>query len=107
MIATVLTTHTAPEQEPAIQKHTATSRRLLIYLAGPYTEPDSVENTHRKIRIADALLAAGSARLAALALTGLSPARNMGRSVPHNMSSGIYDGNVFSCRDDAEPPKVS
>lgn len=59
MIATVPTTHTAPEQEPVIQKHTTTARRLLIYLAGPYTEPDPVENTHRMIRIADALLDAG------------------------------------------------
>lgn len=36
----------------------AQSLRLppLIYLAGPYTHPDPVENTHHMIRIADALL---------------------------------------------------
>jgi nucleoside 2-deoxyribosyltransferase len=31
----------------------------LIYLAGPYTKPDPVENTNRMIRIADALLDLG------------------------------------------------
>lgn len=31
----------------------------LVYVAGPYTKPDPVENTHRMIRIADALLDAG------------------------------------------------
>lgn len=54
-----LPTCTAPEQEPVVKKYTTTARRLLIYLAGPYTEPDPVENTHRMIRIADALLDAG------------------------------------------------
>lgn len=58
MIAT-LSPCIAPKQEPTVTKHTATSHRLLVYLAGPYTEPDPVENTHRMIRIADALLDAG------------------------------------------------
>ena len=31
----------------------------LIYVAGPYTKPDPVENTHNVIRVADALLDAG------------------------------------------------
>lgn len=31
----------------------------VIYVAGPYTKPDPVENTHRMIRIADALLDVG------------------------------------------------
>lgn len=29
---------------------------VLLYLAGPYTHPDPVENTHRVIRVADALM---------------------------------------------------
>ena len=31
----------------------------LVYVAGPYTKPDPVQNTHRMIRIADALLDLG------------------------------------------------
>jgi nucleoside 2-deoxyribosyltransferase len=31
----------------------------LIYLAAPYSEPDPAANTHRIVKIADALLAAG------------------------------------------------
>ena len=31
----------------------------LVYVAGPYTKPDPVENTHRMIKIADALLNLG------------------------------------------------
>lgn len=58
MIA-ILTTCIAPKQEPVVQKYTTTGCRLLIYLAGPYTEPDPVENTHQMIRIADALLESG------------------------------------------------
>lgn len=58
MIAT-LSPCTAPEQKPIVAKHTATSHRLLVYLAGPYTEPDPVENTHRMLQIADAVLEAG------------------------------------------------
>lgn len=34
-------------------------RRPLVYLAGPFSEPDPIENTHRMLRIADALLEAG------------------------------------------------
>ena len=30
--------------------------RPLIYIAGPYTHPDPVRNTHRMVKIADALL---------------------------------------------------
>lgn len=41
-------------------KQTATELvKLLVYLAAPYSEPDPVANTHRAIRIADALLQAG------------------------------------------------
>lgn len=47
------------ERQPVRATHTATDSRPLIYLAGPYTEPDPVQNTHRMIRIADALLDAG------------------------------------------------
>lgn len=36
-----------------------TARHPLIYVAGPYTRPDPVENTHHIVRIADALLDAG------------------------------------------------
>ncbi|MEW4530615.1 hypothetical protein [Maioricimonas sp. JC845] len=35
------------------------SRPAMIYVAGPYTRPDPVENTHRMIRIADALFELG------------------------------------------------
>ncbi len=31
----------------------------LVYLAGPYTKPDPVENTHRMLHLADALLDLG------------------------------------------------
>lgn len=34
---------------------------MRIYVAGPYTAPDPVENTHRAIKAADALLAMGHA----------------------------------------------
>jgi nucleoside 2-deoxyribosyltransferase len=47
------------ERQPVRATRTATDCRPLIYLAGPYTEPDPVQNTHRMIRIADALLDAG------------------------------------------------
>jgi nucleoside 2-deoxyribosyltransferase len=47
------------ERQPVQATRTATACRPLIYLAGPYTEPDPVQNTHRMIRIADALLDAG------------------------------------------------
>ena len=33
--------------------------RMLIYLAGPYTHPDPVENTHRAVKMADELIALG------------------------------------------------
>lgn len=33
----------------------ATKQSILLYIAGPYTNPDPVQNTHRMIRIADAL----------------------------------------------------
>jgi len=33
--------------------------RLLIYVAGPYTHPDPVENTHRAIKVADELIELG------------------------------------------------
>jgi hypothetical protein len=42
-----------------VPKKTAAEPAPLIYIAGPYTEPDPVANTHEIIRIADALLAAG------------------------------------------------
>jgi nucleoside 2-deoxyribosyltransferase len=47
------------ERQPVQATRTATDCRPLIYLAGPYTEPDPVQNTHRMIRIADALLDVG------------------------------------------------
>lgn len=31
-------------------------RKPLVYIAGPYTNPDPVENIHRAIKIADGLL---------------------------------------------------
>ncbi|MFV0442151.1 MAG: DUF4406 domain-containing protein [Planctomycetaceae bacterium] len=52
-------TETLPERERLTETRTATAHRPLLYLAGPYTEPDPVANTHRMIRIADALLDAG------------------------------------------------
>jgi len=36
-----------------------TKTPAVVYIAGPYTRPDPVENTHRMIRIADALLDLG------------------------------------------------
>ena len=36
-----------------------TSESLLVYLAGPYSKPDPVANTHQILKIADALLDAG------------------------------------------------
>ena len=33
--------------------------RLLVYIAGPYTHPDPVSNTHRAIKVADDLVALG------------------------------------------------
>jgi nucleoside 2-deoxyribosyltransferase len=42
-----------------VPKKTAAEPAPLVYLAGPYTEPDPVANTHRVLRIADALLEAG------------------------------------------------
>jgi nucleoside 2-deoxyribosyltransferase len=47
------------ERQTVRATRTAADCRPLIYLAGPYTEPDPVQNTHRMIRIADALLDAG------------------------------------------------
>ena len=47
------------EAEPIDERETSRDHVPLIYLAGPFTEPDPVENTHRMIRIADALLDAG------------------------------------------------
>ncbi|MGC1274144.1 MAG: hypothetical protein WBC44_10595 [Planctomycetaceae bacterium] len=43
-------------------RHTAV-RRPLVYLAGPFSQPDPIENTHRMLCIADALLEAGFAPL--------------------------------------------
>lgn len=42
-----------------VPKTTIAEPAPLIYIAAPYTEPDPVANTHKVIRIADALLAAG------------------------------------------------
>lgn len=36
-----------------------TKRPMLVYIAGPYTKPDPVQNTHHMIRVADALLDLG------------------------------------------------
>jgi nucleoside 2-deoxyribosyltransferase len=33
--------------------------KLLIYIAGPYTKPDCVENTHKMIKVADELVSRG------------------------------------------------
>lgn len=38
---------------------TAPHERPLIYIAGPYSKPDPVENTHRAIKAGDAVWAAG------------------------------------------------
>ena len=32
---------------------------LLVYIAGPYSHPDPVENTHNAVKVADKLLEAG------------------------------------------------
>ena len=45
--------------EPVNESQTAPAQPLMIYVAGPYSRPDPVENTHRIVRIADALLDAG------------------------------------------------
>lgn len=37
------------------------TRRPLVYVAGPYTSPDPVENTHTTVKVADELLAGGVA----------------------------------------------
>lgn len=55
MIATL----TMPQPHRTGRPRTTPDHVPLIYLAGPYTEPDPVENTHRMLRIADALLDAG------------------------------------------------
>ncbi len=52
-------TLTSPQQKAIAGRKTATDHVPLIYVAGPYTQPDPVANTHAVIRIADALLDAG------------------------------------------------
>lgn len=52
-------TDAASEHVAVDSTKTTAARRPLIYLAGPYSRPDPVRNTHRVIRVADALLAAG------------------------------------------------
>ena len=53
-------TEVTPERDACVPVRVATGeRRPLVYLAGPYSSPDPVHNTHRTIRVADALLAAG------------------------------------------------
>lgn len=52
-------TLTQPRPKAIETRNTATDRVPLIYVAGPYTQPDPVANTHAVIRIADALLDAG------------------------------------------------
>lgn len=52
-------TLTQPESQRVETRKTANGDSLLIYIAGPYTKPDPVENTHTVIKIADALLDAG------------------------------------------------
>lgn len=53
-------TQTAAEREDHRRADTATGDEpLLVYVAGPYTRPDPVHNTHDVVRIADALLDAG------------------------------------------------
>lgn len=42
-----------------IEPNVSKVRRPLVYVAGPYTTPDPVENTNRAIRIADDLYASG------------------------------------------------
>lgn len=54
-----LTLIVAPERGVLTGQNIAQGLRPLIYLAGPYTQPDPVVNTHRMLRIADALLDAG------------------------------------------------
>ena len=46
-----------------VPKQTAAEPAPLVYISAPYSEPDPVANTHKVIRIADALLAAGFAPL--------------------------------------------
>lgn len=45
--------------EPHSDPTTTAEQGLLIYLAGPYSQPDPVQNTHVVLKVADALLAAG------------------------------------------------
>ena len=59
----MIITLTSFEAEPIIKRETSRDQVPLIYIAGAYTEPDPVENTHRMIHIADALLEAGFAPL--------------------------------------------
>ncbi len=55
MIATL----TKSEALPIVERETSRDHVPLIYLAGPFTEPDPVENAHRMLQIADAILEAG------------------------------------------------
>ena len=48
-----------PQPKAIAARKTATDHVPLIYVAGPYTQPDPVQNTHTVIRIADALLESG------------------------------------------------
>lgn len=50
---------TGVSRKPVGDKPVLTGHKPLLYLAGPYSEPDPVANTHRLLRIADALLDAG------------------------------------------------
>lgn len=50
---------TKSEALPTVELETSRDHVPLIYLAGPFTEPDPVENTHRMLQIADAILEAG------------------------------------------------
>ena len=34
-------------------------KKLMVYIAGPYSHPDPVENTHRAIKVAEDLIARG------------------------------------------------
>ena len=52
-------TLTQPQPKAIATRKTATDHVPLIYVAGPYTQPDPVANTHAVIRIADSLLDAG------------------------------------------------
>src|SRR5262245_23979197 len=52
-------TLTKPQHCRRQVRQTASSQLSLVYVAGPYTRPDPVENTHDIVKIADALLDAG------------------------------------------------